>query len=244
MANTWSDVIEEAIIECGYVATLKDIYRIAISKKDFSGLTPQKTINERVQRDSRFVKLMPGLYGLKNHLDKVPDEVNPNVSKTEAQKDEITHSYIQGLLLEIGNINGFKTYSPDKGGNFLGNKLSGVMSCEEVPCFTFEKIVKSTRFIDVIWFNERNFPNSVFEVENTTNFRNSLVKFVELQDFRTSMYLIAPNEQSKKSKYEQEIERSAFVSIKDRVKFFDYEKVVGLHSAQVAVNQYKDFFKY
>ena len=239
---TWSDAIEKAIIQNGYIATLKEIYRLVPNFKHSDTPTPNKTINERVQRDKRFEKLKPGLYGLKAHLDKLPDEFNPKVSKTQADEDKITHAYIQGMLLEVGNIKGFNTFAPDKSGKFITQKLCDVMTLQEIPKFTFDHILQSTRFIDVIWFNERNFPSSVFEVENSTNFRNSLVKFVELQDFVTSMTLIAPNDKSKRHKYEQEIEKSAFASIKSRVKFYDYDWIVGLYNSQVAASKYKDFF--
>lgn len=239
---TWSEAIEQAIIQNGYIATLKEIYQIAPTLKQFNGLTPDRTINERVQRDKRFVKLKPGLYGLKNYLEKLPDEFNPKISKTQADEDKITHAYIQGMLLEIGNINGFKTFAPDKSGRFTSKKLCDIMTLKEIPKFTYEHILQSTRFIDVIWFNDRNFPNSIFEVENSTNFRNSLVKFVELQDFTTSMIMIAPNERSKINKYNQEIEKSAFAAIKDRVKFFNYDKIIGLYNSQIAASKYNDFF--
>ena len=239
---TWSEAIEQAIIQNGYIATLKEIYQIAPTLKQFNGLTPDRTINERVQRDKRFVKLKPGLYGLKNYLEKLPDEFNPNISKTQADEDKITHAYIQGMLLEIGNINGFKTFAPDKSGRFTSKKLCDIMTLKEIPKFTYEHILQSTRFIDVIWFNDRNFPNSIFEVENSTNFLNSLVKFVELQDFTTSMIMIAPNEKSKINKYNQEIEKSAFAAIKDRVKFFNYDKIIGLYNSQIAASKYNDFF--
>lgn len=239
---TWSEAIEQAIIQNGYIATLKEIYQIAPTLKQFNGLTPDRTINERVQRDKRFVKLKPGLYGLKNYLEKLPDEFNPKISKTQADEDKITHAYIQGMLLEIGNINGFKTFAPDKSGRFTSKKLCDIMTLKEIPKFTYEHILQSTRFIDVIWFNDRNFPNSIFEVENSTNFRNSLVKFVELQDFTTSMIMIAPNEKSKINKYNQEIEKSAFAAIKDRVKFFNYDKIIGLYNSQIAASKYNDFF--
>ena len=239
---TWSEAIEQAIIQNGYIATLKEIYQIAPTLKQFNGLTPDRTINERVQRDKRFVKLKPGLYGLKNYLEKLPDEFNPKISKTQADEDKITHAYIQGMLLEIGNINGFKTFAPDKSGRFTSKKLCDIMTLKEIPKFTYEHILQSTRFIDVIWFNDRNFPNSIFEVENSTNFRNSLVKFVELQDFTTSMIMVAPNEKSKINKYNQEIEKSAFAAIKDRVKFFNYDKIIGLYNSQIAASKYNDFF--
>lgn len=239
---TWSEAIEQAIIQNGYIATLKEIYQIAPTLKQFNGLTPDRTINERVQRDKRFVKLKPGLYGLKNYLEKLPDEFNPKISKTQADEDKITHAYIQGMLLEIGNINGFKTFAPDKSGRFTSQKLCDIMTLKEIPKFTYEHILQSTRFIDVIWFNDRNFPNSIFEVENSTNFRNSLVKFVELQDFTTSMIMIAPNDKSKINKYNREIEKSAFAAIKDRVKFFNYDKIIGLYNSQIAASKYNDFF--
>ncbi len=239
---TWSQAIEKAIIELGYIATLKQIYEVAPKYKAFSGLTPDRTINERVQRDSNFVKLKPGLYGLKKYLDKLPDIYNPKVEKSEEENFQITHSYIQGLLLEIGNMNGFSTFAPDKNRQFLSKKLKEVMTCSEVPKFTFDSIVNSTKFIDVIWFNERNFPNTVFEIENSTNFRNSLVKFVELQDFKTSMIMIAPENESKRNKFNQEIEKSAFTTIKDRVKFYDYNFVEELYNSQVASQKYKSFF--
>lgn len=238
---TWSEAIERAIIQNGYIATLKEIYKIAPVFKNFSGLTPDRTINERVQRDKRFIKLKPGLYGLADHLDRLPDEFNPKVSKTQADEDKITHAYIQGMLLEIGNSRGFQTFAPDKSARFTTQKLCDIMTLQEIPKFTFDHILQSTKFIDVIWFNERNFPDTIFEVENSTNFRNSLVKFVELQDFATSMIMIAPNDKSKLNKYNQEIEKSAFSSIKDRVKFRNYDKVVGFYNAQIAVNQYKNF---
>lgn len=74
---TWSEAVRLAIIELGYIATLKQIYDVAPKFKTFAGLTPHKTINERVQRDKNFYKILPGLYGLRDHLDKIPIEYQP-----------------------------------------------------------------------------------------------------------------------------------------------------------------------
>lgn len=240
---TWSQAIEKAIIQLGYIATLKQIYQLAPTFKHSKGKTPDKTINERVQRDDRFVRLRPGLYGLKNHLDKLPDEFNPKIMKTEEEENRITHSYVQGMLLEVGNFNGYQTFAPDKSGLFVKKQLNEIMTLQEIPNFTFDKIIQSIRFIDVIWFNSRNFPNTVFEIENSTNFRNSLVKFVELQDFTTKMILIAPNEKSKINKYKQEIEKAAFACIKSRVEFYDYDFVEKLYNSQLIANRYASFLR-
>lgn len=236
---TWSEAVEKAIIESGYLATLKQIHRLAPTFKEFEGLTPDKTINERVQRDSRFYKIKPGLYALKAHLDKIPDEYNPHIEKSETQEQEITHSYIQGLLIEIGNSKGYQTYTPDKGRKFLNRTLSDVATENEIPQFTFKKIIHSTKYIDVIWFNERQFPTNIFEVENSTNIRNSLVKFAELQDFATSMTIVAPH--GKLKQFAQEIQKAAFSSIERRVKFYDYEFVEKLYNHEKESAKFKGF---
>jgi nuclear transport factor 2 (NTF2) superfamily protein len=239
---TWSDAVEQAIIDLGYIATLKQIYNIAPKFKDFIGLTPHKTINERVQRDERFIKLKPGLYGLKRYIDKLPDEYNPNKQRTIEEERIITHAYMQGMLIEIGNLNGFKTFSPDKSGLFVAKKLKEIITQPEIPDFTFEYILQSVKYIDVVWFNERHFPNTVFEIEHSTNFRNSLVKFAELQDFVTKMVLIAPKKMARENKFKQEIEKSAFVNIKNRVAFYDYEYIENLYNSQIASQKFKEFF--
>jgi hypothetical protein len=56
------------------------------------------------------------------------------------------------------------------------------------------------------------------------------------------MTLVAPNEQNKINKFKQEIEKAAFVSIKNRVKFYDYEYIKKLYNHQIASQQFKSFF--
>lgn len=65
--------------------------------------------------------------------------------------------------------------------------------------------------------------------------------FVELQDFTNKMILIAPNDKSKISKYRQEIEKTAFLSIKSRVQFYNYDFAEKLHDSQLVANQYSNF---
>ena len=58
---TWSDAIEEVIRRNDNVATLKTLHEnapaIYAEHNVIKGLTPHKTIDERVQRDKRFYKL-------------------------------------------------------------------------------------------------------------------------------------------------------------------------------------------
>jgi len=224
--RTYSDAIEKVMLSNGYIAPLKLIYKKIWEYKDKSkikGKTPVATIQERVQRDKRFTRIGLGVYALTDYLDKLPKEEQP---KSEQKKIERKHSIIQGMLLEIGNNKKevSDTYTNDKGWIFHGKKLGNLSTIEHIPYFTYKDIINnSARFIDVIWFNERRFPFSFFEVEHSTDFRDALIKFCELQDFYAKFYCVS--EQNKYEKFKKEINKNAFKSIMNRVKFLSYNKV-------------------
>ena len=185
---TYSDAIEKVLLDNNYVAPLRKIYKEIEKYRKLTGKTPEKTIQERVQRDERFTRVGLGTYALTEYLDKLPVSPKP---QNEEQEKEQTHYAIQGMLLEIGNVKGFDTYSPNKNALFNRKNLSQIITIEIFPNFTYPEIVRTAKFIDVLWFNKRGFPKFAFEVEITTGFRNSLVKFSELSDFDMKFYLIA-----------------------------------------------------
>ena len=78
--------------------------------------------------------------------------------------------------------------------------------------------------MDVIWFNSRLLPNSLFEVEHSTDFQNSLIKFSDLQDFYTRMIIVA--DENRKREYAQKVQSSVFGEIANRVNFLGYESLV------------------
>jgi len=217
---TFSDAIEKVMIENGYYAPLQLIYKEFEKHRPFSGLTPLKTIQERVQRDKRFTRIGFGVYALTRYLDRLPRITEP---RTNAQKAMHKHTEIQGMVIEIGNMKGFDTYTPDKSKIFANKRLGNLVTLKKFPEFTYPRIIRAVKFLDVVWFNQRGFPERIFEVEDSTDFRGSFVKFVELQDFRTLFYMVASEE--KKAKYQREVSKSAFQTIADRCHFIAYSDI-------------------
>lgn len=210
---TYSEAIEKVMIDNGGFASLKHIYQNIGKYRGKTGKTPNNSIQERVQRDNRFTNIKLGVYALTGYLNKLPQE---KPAKNQQEEKERKHAIIQGMLLEIGNHKKYNTYTPDKGWVFEGKTLGSLSTIDKVPSFTYDNIIKdSVNHIDVIWFNERGFPDAIFEVEHSTDFRSSFVKFSELQDFRTKFYSIF--DESKKSKFDREIKKSAFKAIQDIV---------------------------
>ncbi|HGJ65002.1 TPA: hypothetical protein ENS27_06370 [bacterium] len=233
---TWSEAIEKVMLDNGYFATLKQLYEQAPKIKKYAGKTPNNTIREKVQRDERFTKIMPGLWALSEYLNKLPEHLNPQIQKSDAEKIEINHALIQGYLIQIGNINGYSTYSPNKNALFLNQKLSDIIRFDKCPVFTYDYVMERAKYIDVIWFNERKFPSNIIEVEHSTNFKNSLLKFLELQDFTTKMTIVAPKERQKQ--FEREISSSNFHAISKRVVFRSYDYVEQNYSSSIILKSF------
>lgn len=223
---TYSEAIEQVMLHNGYYAPLKLIYREVWkykSKDTIRGKTPDYTIQAIVQREDKFTRIGLGVYALTDFLHELPTEIEP---KTKQDATERTHARIQGMLLEIGNqrIEIAETYTNDKKFVFENKMLGNLATLPAIPAFTYENLLKETvRFFDVIWFNHRGFPHTLFEVEDSTNFRDALIKFSEIRDFCAEFYCVADEE--RRVKFDLEIGKSPFREISNRVKFATYEMV-------------------
>jgi hypothetical protein len=73
------------------------------------------------------------------------NEENGAIVETEKnqgskESEEFTHGYYQGLLISIGNLKNFKTYSPnqDNKRKFLDKTLSEIRTLQVVPQFSYD----------------------------------------------------------------------------------------------------------
>lgn len=137
-----------------------------------------------------------------------------------------THSYYQGIIVEIGKIKKYDTYVPpqDKNKKFLEKKLCEITTIDKIPDFTYDRLKRYAKTIDVIWFNERKMPCRFYEIEHTTDIKNSLSKFYELQDFRAVFSIVA--DESREKQFNDIISASMYSPIRNMVKFVSYEKLV------------------
>jgi len=146
----------------------------------------------------------------------------PNEKQCEEQ---FTHGYYQGLIIAIGNMKHYQTYVPaqDQNRKFLEKPLKDICTTIHIPDFSYEYLTDRARTVDVIWFNERNMPNSFFEVEHSTDIQNSVAKFCDLQDFHSRFLIVAPK--NRRGQFDKVMSRTAFKDIKARVAFHSYEDI-------------------
>jgi hypothetical protein len=226
------EAVIQTIERLGGIATLGQLYRETLKVEDceWTTKTPFASIRRIVQtRPKEIYKIKPGLYGLVSH--RADNEKKGILAETQQNKNsqevqESNHYYYQGLLLTIGKIRNFQTFAPnqDKNRRFLNKTLGEVRTLAEIPPFSYPKFIQRSSTIDVIWFNQRGMPSSLFEVESTTDIKNSLGKYSDLQDFYTKMLIVA--DKARKAQYESIIAGTSFEAIKNRVQFLDYDSLV------------------
>ena len=202
--------------------------------------TPYASIRRIVQDNRFFFKIKPGLWALNEFKENILTQFQIHETNTISEKELFNHSYFQGLLLELGKVKGFKTYIPpqDKNKKFLKFSLAEIADIDKIFEFSYNKIVRRAKTVDVIWFNERNMPSSFFEVEHSTDIQNSLLKFDDLQDFYSDFYIVSSI--NRKKEYLDKINRNVFKNIRNRVKFVDYEYISNLHTKSMELYNLKD----
>jgi hypothetical protein len=219
------EVVIKIMEENGGYATLNHLYQNVLKKPGFNSDAQNSFANIRriVQQREEIFKIKPGLWALEDYRNRLPGQIAALIEEEKKGEKEFSHYYYQGLLVEIGNLKNFKTYIPpqDKNKPYLDKKLKDVSSLYKLLNFTYEEIVNRIKSIDVIWINNKCFPEAVFEVEHSTNFKNSLIKFSELSYFNANMQIVAPKE--RKNHFKEVLRLDIFENIKERVKFWDYD---------------------
>lgn len=225
--ETQENQVIEALRNEGGFATLRRLNEI-VDFSTWKTKTPEATIRRIVQDSQYIFRIQPGLWALENCREQVLKKFNIKEGDKHSE-EQFSHGYYQGLLVEIGKYRNKKTYIPaqDKNRMFLDRHLGDIADTYVLPQFTYDKLLRKARTVDVIWFNEREMPSDFYEVEHTTDIKNSLSKFYELQDFFTNFYIVA--DVCRKNEFNDKINVSIFNDIKSRVQFLDYGRVVSMY---------------
>lgn len=223
------EAVIKAMDDRGGFATLGQLYQI-VDVTDWKTKTPFASIRRIVQDGRYFFKIKPGLWALNSHKDLVLKNFSIDGKSSKQKENEFNHSYYQGLLVEVGNLEGYETFIPnqDKNKMYLAKPLKEYSTVNEFYNFTYEHIIKKVNTVDVCWFNKRKFPSSIFEVEHSTDIQNSLMKFLYLQDFNTHFNIVA--DKAREREFKSKLASYAFDSIRDRVKFIEYNSLSSYHS--------------
>ena len=173
----------------------------------------------------------------KEPLEIVTEE--PEKEKPELGKFKIdSHEKAEAVLLFLGNLLGFDTYTPDKGRIVEGQALGNIATLQELPYFGSEKIMESAQNIDVVWVKDE-WPEYFFEVEHTTGITPGLLRIYQVAEkLSAKCFIIAPIRMQ--PKFKREIEKPPFNKLKERYKFKSYEELKKIY---LATQRYQEVSK-
>ena len=226
----------------GGQATLADLYRevMKVPGCAWATKTPFASIRRIVQTRPEMFRVRPGLWALRSQQKKLGLVEEQADARLSGEATEQSHSYYQGMLIILGNLRGFTTYIPnqDKNKRFVDRSLGELRTLREIPAFSYEALVRRSSSVDVTWFNDRHMPDSLFEVEHSTDIQNSLLKFHDLQDFHARMIVVA--DRHRRREFDQKIAHRALREIARRVDFLAYDTLVKQYEFQL-ISQSGDF---
>lgn len=228
------EAVIETLKKLGGYATFGQLNQEVFKIEDcqWKTKTPFASIRRIVQERKEIFRIRPGVWALEEYRNILADKgiVAQDENNSESQQvKEFNHSYYQGLLLYIGNMKKLATYVPaqDKNRECINIKLGEISTLDSVPPFSYQELVRRSSTIDVMWFqpnslgSEVMMPNSLFEVEHSTDIQNSLCKFSDLQSFNVRMFIVA--DARRYDEFKARLSHDYFKSISDRVKFVSYD---------------------
>ncbi len=158
----------------------------------------------------------------------------PKIVHAQNTIEESLHSVLQGRLIEIGNIRGFKTYSPNKSKIFNGRLLSEISTLNNCPNLQFSDY-DILRQIDVLWFRLKGqnlIPESAFEVELSTGTWSGVGRMATLMDYSdTKLYVISNDER----KFKKVIH--TFPVINNRYKHVKTDLISDLYTSELQLRE-------
>jgi len=145
-----------------------------------------------------------------------------------------SHEKAEIILLSLGNLLGFDTYTPDKGRIIEGQTLGNIATLQELPYFGSEKIMESAQNIDIVWVKDE-WPEFFFEVEHTTGITPGLLRIYRVAEkLSAKCFIISSAEML--PKFKKEIEKPPFDKLKRGYKFKSYKELEEMYLATKKFN--------
>ena len=173
--------------------------------------------------------------------DLIPSSTNRDTTtESDPTPDPVpidTHESAQYHLLEIGNMLGFLTYTPDYSKKHEDRKLGDTATLKEMPAFAGERARSPARNIDVIWFNEDENPQACFEVEHTTGISPGLNRLYQLSQFRVKFFIVASEDD--RNKFKREVGKAPYWAMRKRFRFISYDELYEFFEATCTFHKLK-----
>lgn len=160
----------------------------------------------------------------------------------QIQKDQVRmHSYIEGLMVELGNYEKYDTYCADPTATFQSNVfINQLMTISVFPEFTYPEINRIAKRIDVVWFSKQGykFPKKAIEVvDSIGTLGESLNRIYQLKEFQTDFLIVTPEKFI--SKISDTLNREPYSICKSRFLVKPYDGIINYYKSRLELEKHK-----
>lgn len=185
-----------------------------------------------IKNNRNFKKIGFGIYALKEYNEEKIVEI------TEKSPVRM-HSFIEGICLELGNIDHFDTYTPDTTAIFKDNiSLGSLRTMNALPSFTYQDVIETVKRIDVLWFNKSGFkyPKRAFEVvDSIGTLGDALTRTYQLVEFNLDFHIIGRKDNQKKIL--NRITKEPYLRVTTRYKYQCYEEIIDYYNKRLELEK-------
>lgn len=187
-----------------------------------------------IKNNRNFKRVGFGVYALHEYQEEKAIET---IKKDEKRM----HSYIEGLLVELGNYEKYDTYCADPSAVFQANVfIKQLITVSDFPSFTYPEINAIAKRIDVIWFTQKGyrFPKKAIEVvDNIGTLGESLSRMYQLKEFQIDFVVVAPEKYL--TKISGTLGREPYSICKDRFSLKSYDNILSYYKERLEIEKHK-----
>lgn len=187
-----------------------------------------------IKNNRNFKRIGFGVYALYDYQEEKTIE--------DIKKDNVRmHSYIEGLLVELGNYEKFDTYCADPTAKFQANVfIKQMVTIYDFPEFTYSEITRVAKRIDVIWFTKKGykFPKKVIEVvDSIGTLGESLSRMYQLKEFQTDFLIVSPVKFLEK--INDTLQREPYSIHKERFSVKHYDDIISYYKRRLEIEKHR-----
>lgn len=161
-------------------------------------------------------------------LARVREEARLDKAQVLAEREDVTHTEVQGWLRDLGRSLGFNVWiaSNDRSRPYAGGALADGCLTELPAGLMNATAAGATRLIDVLWLEPAGNVAAAFEVEHSTSIYSGIVRMLDLAlsgetGATHALYLVAPD--AREEEVRAQLRRPAFSRIADlHVRYLPY----------------------
>jgi len=218
----------------------KDVFELRFKRDKETVISSASGIEEKKEENTAKPEEKIPTSNSESALEVAENTAKPEIAIPNKEIKEITsHSEAEFILLKLGQILGYDTYSPDRSKEAYGQKLEDLISLNDIPQFTTPILLDTIRNIDVIWFYGE-FPVYCFEVEHTTGVTVGLLRLYQTSQLNTKLFIISPADVLRK--FETEMNKIPFRNIKHRYIFRSYQDLINFYYLAKNYAEAKSYF--